>query len=1448
MFNRLKGFNLDSFLDSKIAEEQAKQGKPSQSPTPAKRTPSNAGPRRSSARTDSPARRGGSRLRVADGGDAAATGKGPDPEEFVIGDDASDISRAATPRPTKEGADGPSTEDGKGEAGTEDGPAGSNGKERVDGDELPEEVRRKLAKLDSLNTKYSDLLRNYRTAHARVSSIEPFEATLREHTPLTSIAEPGALVEFLNQRSLQSDMVLQELKRISGEHNDLVKERDELKVKLGDAEKQAREAHDEAAGLREQREQAVGDKKSTNPDFDPLGVNGVSHEEDDTIKPVEDDDEFFSYDAEQKRNLDQEMKQHLEEIQEQKAYINELSTENATLRKDFDMCELNLKAMENKVGVKENHLRQATGERDEAREQLEAAGKAREEAQEQEQEGAALLAQTEGQVLQLQDMLKEYQQSLKDRERELKEKAALAEENLKKYQAEHAENLKSGTYAQRDEKGMESLRNLVKTLREQTAQAHKDKEETEGRANNLRLQISMLESEASSRATALVKAREGEATAESYKRKMESAEHDRDEAHRVAETKKGHEAAAASLRSQLKTAIKDRDDAYQMIIDCGKCKIPGEEATKQPQTPTESSNTPEARSRGLSETTEHTEASTQPTEVSTPSINGDPETADAKKKNKKKKPKTKKKLITDILTPIETSEVAAPSIDELIAQPEKAKELLNKGGADREIMAAFIKRSIEKVRQETESQDEEREGVIRHHEQAIEDRDQTIRDLQARIAQQEAMIELLQGKLKEEGALQEEIEALKESLIEMGAQATDAKHELKTVREQKLKLQEEFDDLQVESDTNTKSFKDAEAQRLDLAARCKTLETEMMEMHTSYKAASTLAAGVLRAAWDQVAGLEEEKSRSVQAVQQTLEETKAQHSASSAEDGAKYTSLSADFDGLKAQAASLEKDLAAAGELAQTRFKDLTDLRAHLNTLQPELKKLREGSAELSVTKADLEKVYASLKRLESKEKDLRSEIKEYKSQAAAKDSELASLKDVAKQSDERSSALEDSYENARKDLEQSQSKRDEATDARDKLQADLKKTEEVLRRSTSSLDELEKQVSKLRAELDGVRDELQVKSAQSASAQTLMDSQQNQSRELAIQMREIRERNESLEEELADAHRLLSERSREGETMRRMLSEVEARVESRVKEMRERMDLAIEERDRAEDEANSAGRRRAREVEDLKTKLKDAEKEAAHATEAREGVEERERQFKDRRDELETRAKQAQEELAEVRSAMAQLRATLDESERQTGALEKEKAELRKEIEDRQARLEKMQKSTKTMSEELRGLQTTNKLRQGSVQSSSRSSLESTPVASPRITSPPPRGSGGTPSSRGSSGTENIDYRYLKNVLLQFLEQKEKKHQMQLVPVLGMLLQFDKQDQQKWEAVVAARLSTTDFPTWMGRPPFELPTYKPHNVAKAPLPEGELQPVPEQQDVRMPASEQQTAWALLAA
>lgn len=98
-------------------------------------------------------------------------------------------------------------------------------------------------------------------------------------------------------------------------------------------------------------------------------------------------------------------------------------------------------------------------------------------------------------------------------------------------------------------------------------------------------------------------------------------------------------------------------------------------------------------------------------------------------------------------------------------------------------------------------------------------------------------------------------------------------------------------------------------------------------------------------------------------------------------------------------------------------------------------------------------------------------------------------------------------------------------------------------------------------------------------------------------------------------------------------------------------------------------------------------------------------------------------------------------------------------------------------MTDEVRSMQAAKVKAIESEAQSSRSSLDSTP-SRPRISSPAPKSRTGAAAfgdvSNGQA-TVPIDYVYLKNVLLQFLEQRDKKHQMQLIPVLGMLLHFDR-------------------------------------------------------------------------
>ena len=80
--------------------------------------------------------------------------------------------------------------------------------------EIPPEVQTRLRRLDKLEPKYVTLLSSYRIAHARVGAIETFEASLREYTPLTSINDASAFVEYLGQLNVKSDMLMEELKRV----------------------------------------------------------------------------------------------------------------------------------------------------------------------------------------------------------------------------------------------------------------------------------------------------------------------------------------------------------------------------------------------------------------------------------------------------------------------------------------------------------------------------------------------------------------------------------------------------------------------------------------------------------------------------------------------------------------------------------------------------------------------------------------------------------------------------------------------------------------------------------------------------------------------------------------------------------------------------------------------------------------------------------------------------------------------------------------------------------------------------------------------------------------------------------------------------------------------------------------------------------------------------------
>lgn len=419
----------------------------------------------------------------------------------------------------------------------------------------------------------------------------------------------------------------------------------------------------------------------------------------------------------------------------------------------------------------------------------------------------------------------------------------------------------------------------------------------------------------------------------------------------------------------------------------------------------------------------------------------------------------------------------------------------------------------------------------------------------------------------------------------------------------------------------------------------------------------------------------------VEGLEKELAEQRATQASTAAGSEHKHNDLIAQFEELKGKAATLQTDLSAAQQLASSRFKDYSDLMSVLQKAKPELTILRSEVSELQSVKEALGNKNADFTRLETSHEEMRSEVAGLKQAIAERDSDIKILNQKIFQEGNTRLRAEESSSKAGQEIQRLEIERRQATESLDRLSKDLVKAQEDLDNTKTRLKEVESQLWQTNRENEGLKEDIELKTAQHASAQSLMGSMRDQTAEMAMQMKEARERCESLEEEVADAHRLLGERSREGETMRRLLADVEGRADARVREMKERMDAAIEERDRAEDEVSTTGRRRARELEDLRNKVREGERNLKRAEEDKEELETAQRDWRRRREELESKTEQSVQEADEVRRAMGELRDALDESERQARELEKQKFELRRSVEDTQHRLEKLQKSNKVCS-----------------------------------------------------------------------------------------------------------------------------------------------------------------------
>ena len=940
-----------------------------------------------------------------------------------------------------------------------------------------------------------------------MSAIEIFEAALRENTPLTSINDPNALTEYLNQLNLKSDMVLDELKRVSAEkdsfkqkfqeaetrHEEVLGKIEELTAEKASAQnteakrdsvegqvepgakpkdapasrqtsievQRAVETPKSPSSSTKARTSSIGGFSLFSPKSKPADVKPVG-----TEPSEEQSEEFFSYDSELPR---------LEsELSERQSQVESLQGEVKSLKGDLAVARESTQSM---VQTLEDSTRDLNS--------------LRERNERYETEMKVLKSENDSSISSLHSQLEDADRKIRDLEG--KGASAGTENEL----AEQKELVA---------KANEELESLRK-INERNSRVLESAKALEAQIEALEKQIGEL--------------KDGRAESSRLSEKLEAS---------IAELRKNLGEAHAE-KKQVQAALSDKSKALQELQD--------RFAEMKQQTGSQTAQTQ----------AEATDATPLPTPTQAPATEGT-----LGKKNKKKKKKGAKAASGQEIDPtgqIDTaSKAAIPDI-----------------------------------------------GALQEE----------VRRLTTVVQEKDVAIERLSGKFKDEEGLREEIESLRDDLIDVGQDHVAAKDKIKELQ----------------------------AEKASLETTISKLEKELGGLRSSHA---------------------EESSGSAEA----------------------QKDLTAQFNELKIKATSLETDLAVAQQLASSRFKDLTELRTVLQKAQPELSSLRKENTELKITQTGLNKKVEELEKIEVRHNTMRLELPDLRRKVVDKDTEVRALTQRTNQAASSKEMAEEAQTRMKQEMQRLETDRKQINDTLHRTANDLSKSKEELASARAKIRDTEDALSKLQNEAEHLKEEIELKTAQYVSAESLMSSMRDQTSEMATQNKESKERSESLEEEVADAHRLLNERSREAETMRRMLAEIEGRSDSKVREMKERLDAAIEERDKAEDDASTAGRRRARDLEELRNKLRDAQRDLRRAEEEKEELEVAQRDWKKRREDLESQSETTSKEADEARKAMSALRDALDDSERQARDLEKQKAELRRTVEDTTQRLERLQKTNK--------------------------------------------------------------------------------------------------------------------------------------------------------------------------
>ncbi|KIK93656.1 hypothetical protein PAXRUDRAFT_828758 [Paxillus rubicundulus Ve08.2h10] len=338
-----------------------------------------------------------------------------------------------------------------------------------------------------------------------------------------------------------------------------------------------------------------------------------------------------------------------------------------------------------------------------------------------------------------------------------------------------------------------------------------------------------------------------------------------------------------------------------------------------------------------------------------------------------------------------------------------------------------------------------------------------------------------------------------------------------------------------------------------------------------------------------------------------------------------------------------------------------------------------------------------------------------------------------------------------------------------------------------SHISTLENSVNNLSSENKTFFEQLQLRQAEFESSQCHAESLQAQNTELQFQLKELQEQNDLLHDELGDLQGERTVRPQapgaSPEEISQLVSSVEIKYEAKLLELRRT--LATVEKERNETDANWSRKlmEKANEMDQLKHILQSSAQSRERNENAAGALKAEIERFKSEARFQQGRLSELQSQIDAMKDAESALHRRISDAAARAGDSDKQ-------LEEYRVREAQLRTHNKTLRDELRKVQNSiavlERQRNPGVgywtsATESRTSISSVSDAPSlsRAASPGPSSS----SPALAKGDEEINFEYLRNVILQFLEHKEMRPN--LVRVLSIILRFTPQETRRLIAKV---------------------------------------------------------------